>query len=287
MAERSMTRATPSLRLTASRPEIQSRAASLFFSASLLVVALQLVARHRLVRLLAVAVVRLVVEDEDVLHAHQVGHDALEHLAFGFQRVQLVAAALEQRAAALGELHALAELEGVVVGDDDLGAFEVVEHVAGHQFAAGVVAVRIVRLEDAQAVLDREARRDDQEAAGEVLAAGPAHGVDRLPGDEHRHDGRLAGAGGELQREAHQFGVGVVVGVGQVFEEALAGLATSARPRSARCRLDGFDLAEERADAAELVVAPVLEQARGLGRDLPVARVRPAAPLVHLDGAVR
>ena len=42
-------------------------------------------------RLLAVAVVRLVVEDEDVLHAHQVGHDALEHLAFGFQRVQFVA----------------------------------------------------------------------------------------------------------------------------------------------------------------------------------------------------
>ena len=39
-------------------------------------------------RLLAVAVVRLVVEDEDVLHAHQVGHHALEHLAFGFQRVR-------------------------------------------------------------------------------------------------------------------------------------------------------------------------------------------------------
>ena len=67
--------------------------------------------------------VRLVVEDEDVLHAHQVGHDALDHLAFGFERVQLVArAALEQRATAFGELHALAELEGVVVGDDDLGA---------------------------------------------------------------------------------------------------------------------------------------------------------------------
>ena len=34
-----MTRVMPSLRLTASRPEIQRRAASLFFSASLLVVA--------------------------------------------------------------------------------------------------------------------------------------------------------------------------------------------------------------------------------------------------------
>ena len=42
-----------------------------------------------------------------------------------------------------------------------------------------VVAVRVVRLEDAQAVLDREAGRDDEKAAREVLAAGPADGVDR------------------------------------------------------------------------------------------------------------
>ena len=48
---------------------------------------------------------------------------------------------------------------------------------------------------------DGQAGRDDEEAAGEVLAAGPANGVERLPGDQHRHDGRLAGAGGELQRE--------------------------------------------------------------------------------------
>ena len=55
------------------------------------VVALQVLV-VRLLRLLAVAVVRLVVEHEDVLHAHQVGHDALEHLAFGLERVQLLAA---------------------------------------------------------------------------------------------------------------------------------------------------------------------------------------------------
>ena len=72
-------------------------------------------------RLLAVAVVRLVVEHQDVLHAHQLGHDALEHLAFGLQRVAARRpAALEQRAAALRQLHPLAQLEGVVVGDDDL-----------------------------------------------------------------------------------------------------------------------------------------------------------------------
>ena len=48
-------------------------------------------------RLLAVAVVRLVVDDQDVLHAHQVGHHPLEHLAFGLLRVQFIArAALKQ-----------------------------------------------------------------------------------------------------------------------------------------------------------------------------------------------
>ena len=49
-----------------------------------------------------------------------------------------------------------------------LARFEVVQHVAGHEFAAGVVAVGVVRLEDAQAILDGEARRDDQEAAREL-----------------------------------------------------------------------------------------------------------------------
>ena len=36
-----------------------------------------------------------------------------------------LAAALEQRAADLGDLHALAQLEGVVVGDDDLRLVDV------------------------------------------------------------------------------------------------------------------------------------------------------------------
>ena len=86
------------MRLTASSPEIQRRAASLFFSASFRSSPFS----SSLVRdrLLAVAVVRLVVEDEDVLHAHQVGHDALDHLALGLERVQRLAAALQQLAPA-------------------------------------------------------------------------------------------------------------------------------------------------------------------------------------------
>ena len=43
---------------------------------------------------------RLVVERHDVLHAHEAGHDALQHLPLGLQRVQLRAAALQQGTAA-------------------------------------------------------------------------------------------------------------------------------------------------------------------------------------------
>ena len=93
-----MTRASPSLRFTASRPEIQRRAASLFFSASFRSSPLSVLV-VRSARLLAVAVVRLVVEHEDVLHAHQLGHDALEHLAFGLERVELVARSRPWRSA--------------------------------------------------------------------------------------------------------------------------------------------------------------------------------------------
>ena len=45
---------------------------------------------------------RLVVENEDVFHAHEFGHDSLDHLAFGFERFRYRSpSALEQRAAAL------------------------------------------------------------------------------------------------------------------------------------------------------------------------------------------
>ena len=47
-------------------------------------------------RLLAIAVVGLVVQRQNVLQAHQVGHDALEHLPFSFQGVQAFATTLEQ-----------------------------------------------------------------------------------------------------------------------------------------------------------------------------------------------
>ena len=146
-----------------------------------------------------------------------------------------------------------------------------------------VVAVRVVGLQDAQAILDGQAWGHDQKTAGETLALRVAHGVDGLPGDQHGHHRGLAGAGGELERKPHQFRVGVVVGVGEVLEKALAGLADLrgdlGQPDGG---LDRLDLTEERPNTAELVMPPVLQQAGGFRHDPPVVRVRQAAPLVDL-----
>ena len=197
---------------------------------------LALVALQRLLvrigRLLAIAVMRLVVQRQDVLHAHQLGHHALQHLAFGFERLQLgPRAALEQRAAAGRQLQPLAALEGVVVRDDDPRLLHVLEQVVRDQLARAVVVVGVVRLQHAQAVPDRQTRRDDEEAAREVLAARPAHGVQRLPGDEHRHHGRLAGAGGELQREALELRIGLGVDAPSGSRAAACPPRGAVRPR--------------------------------------------------------
>ena len=169
------------------------------------------------------------------------------------------------------------------IGDDNFGAKNVVQHIAGHQFAAGVVAVGVVGLEDAQAVFDGQAGRDDEKTAREFLALRAAHGVDGLPRDEHRHDGGFARAGRELQREPHEFGVGVVVGVFQMVENRLAGLAGVRRnfgqPDGGFHRLD---LTEKRTDAGKFMTAPMLQQPGGFRRHLPTVRIRQAAPLIHM-----
>ena len=70
-------------------------AASLFFSASFFSSPFRSVFIG-ISGLFSIAVMRLIIEHEDVLQAHQVGHDPLDHLPFGFQCVQLLAAALEE-----------------------------------------------------------------------------------------------------------------------------------------------------------------------------------------------
>src|SRR5450631_2500477 len=101
--------------------------------------------------------------------------------------------------ASMREKSLMVHVEGVIVGNDDLRVVDVFEHVARHQFAVLIVAVRVIRLEHAESVFDGQTGGNDEEATGEILAAGTADGVDCLPGDKHGHDGGFACAGGQLQ----------------------------------------------------------------------------------------
>ena len=254
----------------------------MFFFASGLVVAFQVV-QVRAVGTLAVTMVCLVVQNENVLHAHQARHHPLQHLPLGLHGNEVGTAALQQGAGTLGELHSLAQLEAMEIGNDDLGPVEIAQHVAGDNLAASVVAVRVVGLEHPQAVANGDPRRDDQEPAGKQPAVRMAHGIDRLPGDQHGHHRRLARAGGEFQRGPEQRRVGLLVGTLQVLQEP------GAAPARLGCDLgepdrgfDGLDLAVERADVVKAVVAPVLQQPRGLGRDLPLIGGRQVSPRLHV-----
>ena len=171
----------------------------------------------------------------------------------------------------------------MVVRDDDLRPVEVGEHVAWDQFAALVIAVRVVRLEDPEAVADSDPGGDDEKPAGEPGAPRPAYGVDGLPCDEHSHDGGLAGARCELQGESRESGVGLIVRPLKLLKEGSA-LAAELRGDFGEPDdgLGGLDLAEERPDICEPVAAPVLEESRGLRGDAPTVRVRDLAPLIDL-----
>ena len=212
-----------------------------------------------LVWLLAVAMVGLVVEDHDPLDAHETGHYTLEHLPFSLQCLELRPSSLEQRSAAAGKLHGLPELEGVVVGDDDLRPIQIGEHVVGHKLAALVIAVGVIRLEHAEARADGQAGSHHQKATTELLAPGSTDRVDRLPCDEHGHDGCLSRTGCELQGKSREPGIRRLVGGVEVVEKQspiLSGLwCNLSQPDR---RLHGFHLAEEGAHAAVFVLPPVL-----------------------------
>ena len=85
----------PSFLPTVSSPEIHNRAAFAFFRASFRCVYLER-ALLLLARLLPVAVVRLVVEDQDFLDAHELRHDPCEHLSLSFEGRERFASSLKQ-----------------------------------------------------------------------------------------------------------------------------------------------------------------------------------------------
>ena len=169
----------------------------------------------------------------------------------------------------------------MVVGYDYFRLIEVAEHVRRDELAALVVSVRVVRLEDAQPVPDGDSGRDHEKAARESVAVGAADGVDGLPRYEHRHDGRLARAGGEFEGDSVESGVGFAVDAPQSLQYgapvALAG-GDFGEPDGGLRRLY---LAEERAVVGEPMLAPVAQKAGGLRRDAPVVRVWDAPPSVH------
>ena len=105
------------------------------------------------------------------------------------------------------------------------------------------------------------------------LLAGRPDGVDRLPGDQHRHDGGLAAARRHLHGDAQQLGVGLFVGAFEVFPELGVALLLARDFGQPDDGFRGFDLAEEGADALEVMVPPVRQQTRRRRRDAPVSRV--------------
>ncbi len=82
------------------------------------------------------------------------------------------------------------------IGDDDFRLLDVWQHVAGNEFTLLEIALGVVRLENAKAIFDGNAWGHDEKTACEAFAAGVAHGVDGVPGDQHRHDRGFAGASG-------------------------------------------------------------------------------------------
>ena len=73
------------------------------------------------VRLAAVAVVRLVVDDDDVLLVAQLAADAADHLVGRLRERRSISPLRQNRFGELAGGHLLAQQEGVEVGDQDLG----------------------------------------------------------------------------------------------------------------------------------------------------------------------
>ena len=233
-------------------------------------------------RALAVAVVGFVVEDDDVFYAHEIAKDALHHLAFGLAGEEIVAAAaFEESLATGGDGDFFAELEGVVIGDDDLRLADFREHVRREDLAGFVVTLDFVGQKDVEAILDGDAGGDDEEAFGKEFRGRVAGGVDRLPCDDHGHDGGLARAGGELERDAEEGGVRLGIRGFEILLELFILRLFRRDFGEPDGGLHGLDLAEERAQAVEFVVPPMLEQAGGFRGDAPVLGIGDFPPGVH------
>jgi hypothetical protein len=89
----------------------------------------------------------------------------------------------------------------VVVCNDNARLLEVLQHVRGNEFPAGIVGIGIIGFQNPQPIFDGDARSDDQKALGKTLLERAADSVQCLPCDKHRHDCCLARTSGQLQRQ--------------------------------------------------------------------------------------
>ncbi len=221
-----------------------------------------------------------IIEYNDVFHAHQFTHNPLQHLPYRFQSIKGITVPAGQKCPArAGKLGFFAQFEGVVIGDDHSGSLDVAQHIWWHQFARLVVALRIGGQKNAEPIPDGNAGRDHQKTEGKTFAVRIPHGVDGLPGNEHGHDRGFARTGGEFQGQTRQAGIGIVIGVLQIFKKFFSALAVFGSDlRQPDGGFHRFQLAEERANAAEVVMPPVLQQTGRFRRDLPAFGVRQIAP---------
>ena len=158
-------------------------------------------------------------------------------------------------------------MERVPVANQHLALAKLLPQCRRHDIKVLVVVIVAGRDEHLQAPLDRETGRHDEDVLGEagVLRVGDL--VQDLPGDHHRHDDGLAGAGRHL-------------GAQPLKRSAVAGDVDAHPLRWRRFgqpdqRLDGFELAEEKPVIALLGVVPVLKQPLGDPGHAGVARFAP------------
>ena len=160
------------------------------------------------------------------------------------------------------------------VGHNNFGPTQIGQHIVGHQLAAGVVAIGVVRIQHPQAIPNGNAGGDNEKAPREATAAGMAHGIDGLPGDDHGHHHCFARPRGQLQGHAQQLRIGLLIGVLDVVEESLTTSAQGGRYFSnPDCGFDCFNLAEEGAYSLKLMVPPMLQQSGSLRCNSPILRV--------------
>ena len=136
-------------------------------------------------------VVGFVVDDQDVTRVRQVAQH-VTNIGFVAPGPAFIDAALP------GDLLLGLPVERVPVADNDLALAQLVEQRGGNNAKRLVVVLRVGRVEDRQAALDRQPRRDDQDVCGKsgILRMGGL--IQDVPGNDHAHDNGLAGAGRHL-----------------------------------------------------------------------------------------